>query len=306
MNVMCTRLPILNFFNVDNLSGLSKRCDWFINGKQFINITDTNRPKFVFLRTYYGEESIQFFVTELLPKIINPFYLIAACTDYTFPLGVGDLRYNMYTNSQHYISALLDYEYFVHGFIENLDTTAYSKLSPIPLGFLTPLSEIDPDAPDLNNIDFNERDILCMCVHRIREGTGQWADRAIVSELCKNQWSGFVYHIDEEINEDDFIKLLKRSKFCLCIHGGGYDPCPKFFECILHGVIPIIQHSPLDAAFSRFPAAYIGDLNVEALSEPLLLDKLEDLREYYEGPKRGDVLKMLTLDYWWDIMNSTV
>ena len=124
--------------------------------------------------------------------------------------------------------------------------------------------------------------------------------------LSANNWKNFVTFKFGEIPNHEHIKNLINSKFCLCIHGGGYDPCPRFFECILYGVIPIIQHSPLDEVFSKFPVVFIDtSLTENSLSESFLLEKLEELREFYEDKvKRKKVLHMLTLHYWWNIINN--
>jgi hypothetical protein len=42
----------------------------------------------------------------------------------------------------------------------------------------------------------------------------------------------------------------------------------SFFQCILYGAIPIIQHFPLD--------------EISSLSELFLMEKLEELRDFYE------------------------
>jgi len=100
------------------------------------------------------------------------------------------------------------------------------------------------------------------------------------------------------------IKEIKQAKFVLCIRGGGYDPCPRFFECILYGAIPIIQHSPLDEVFARFPVVFIDKLTEDCLSEKFLMERLAELKEFYEGEKRKHVLSMLSLDYWWQIITA--
>jgi hypothetical protein len=113
-----------------------------------------------------------------------------------------------------------------------------------------------------------------------------------------------VKFIPREISRTQFIKELKNAKFCLCIHGGGYDPCPRFFESILYGAIPIIQHSPLDPIFTRFPVVFLEDLTAAALSEEFLLQKLDELQYFYTGPSRLSVLNLLSIDYWWNIIAS--
>jgi hypothetical protein len=224
------------------------------------------------------------------------FVLIIASEDYTFPTGNGDYRHKEYIKCKQHIRKLLESEKCYHIFVENLDTK-HNKLTPIPLGLLTP--NIDIKHEQFYNIDFSKKTTLCFVSHRIREGP-QWEDRKKATYLCKNNWSSFVKCIDYEIPHEDYILELKKSKFCLCIHGGGYDPNPRFFECILYGTIPIIQRSPIDSIFEKFPVIFIDELNENTLSELFLLQKYEELVEFYQGEKREQVLSLLTLDYWWN------
>lgn len=246
MEIMNTRLPKKDIYTKDCLIGLSRKCDWFINKYQFLNVTETENPKTIFLSAYRGSIALPFFVNEILPKISNNFVLIIASEDYTFPNGKGDVRYKIYSKCQNSIKKLLESQYLSHIFVENLDTR-HVKMTPIPLGLLYPKINLDIESSEYNNIDFTKRNIFCLSRHRTRNGLGQWKDRGIVNNLCKTKWSKFVKVIDKEMPKDIFMNKIRNSKFCLCIHGGGYDPCPRFFESILYGAIPIIQHSPLDS-----------------------------------------------------------
>ena len=298
---MSTRLPEKEVYTVNCLSGVARRCDWFINGSQVINIQKTDAPKTLFLTGYRGHRGICYFVKELLPNITSKFVLIVASTDYTFPTGRGDIRRKEYARVQQFITSLLDSPLLIHIYVENLDTP-HVKMSPIPLGLLESQS-YTIDTPDL--VDFSLKPTLCLCRHRTRPWeSSQWDDRLLVNKFAKTKWADFVKLIEEEISREDFIKELKKAKFALCIHGGGYDPCPRFFECILYGVIPIIQHSPLDEVFSKFPVVFIEDLTDAALSEDLLMERLAELKEFYTGPKRRQILEMITLDYWWRIITA--
>ena len=302
MQVMSTRLEKRNTYERNELSGLSKKCDWFINGNQVVNITNTLQPHFIFLTALKGHIGIEFLVNKLLPIILSKFILIIASEDYTFPYGKGDIRAHEYAYVQEHIKILLESTKVIHIFVENLDTL-HPKLSPIPLGLLDSSFLVDFNSPE---IDFSKKKILCLCNHRIySHETGQFYDRAKTNELSANNWNNFVSLETDEIPETKFIENIKNSKFCLCIHGGGYDPCPRFFQCILYGTIPIIQHSPLDEVFMKFPVVFIDSLSENSLSESFLMEKLEELREFYENKlKRKKVLHMLTLHYWWNIINN--
>jgi hypothetical protein len=304
--IMNTRLPKHDTYTIQSLLGLSRRCDWFINGRQLINISNTLIPKFIFLTAYKGNIGIKYLVNILLPTFNSNFVLIIASEDYTFPYGLGDKRLNMYRFVQPQIKQLLNCPYLVHMFVENLDTS-HIKMSPIPLGLVDPSPTINIDSPEFTSIDFSKKSTLCLCRHRTRDDPGQWESRKIVNTLCANEWADFVRFINKELSTETFIEELKNAKFCLCIHGGGYDPCPRFFEAILYGAIPIIQHSPLDHVFKQFPVVFIDDdLTSSSLSHEFLMNKLEELQPLYEGEARKKILELLTLDHWWGIIQTTI
>jgi hypothetical protein len=299
MDVMSTRLVKREVYTANQLTGLAKRCDWFICGSCFVNITNTDFPDFIFLSAYRGCDSIKHFVT-YLPKLTNPFKVIIASEDCTFPNSIGDLRGKMYEECQLEIQQMLSSPLLIHCFVENLDDPHSTRMSPIPLGLLNSTYKVNIRA---DPIDLDSKPLLCLCVHRNRVGP-QWTDRKTAMELSKDKWSDFVEYVDADLTSAAHFQKISQAKFCLCIHGGGYDPCPRFFECILAGTIPIIQHSPLDAVFQRFPVVYIGDLSENSLSESFLLERLEALTPFYEDQeKRAEVLRMLTMDYWWNFIN---
>ena len=297
MKIMNTRLPKRDSYTIDDLTGIARKSDWFINGNQLLKIND--EPKVIFLTAYKGEKGIKNLVNNVLKEIKSRFILIIASEDYTFPTGKGDVRYKIYKNCQHLIKKLIECPLLIHIFVENLDIK-HRKMSPIPLGLLR--DNIDIDDERFHNLDFSNKKNLCLVCNRTRNGKGQWKDRGKANELSKTKWKNFVKCIDTEISHDNFIKELKQSKFCLIIHGGGYDLCPKFFECILYGTIPIIQHSPLDNVFNKYPVVFIGNLNENSLSKNFLIKKYNELKQFYEGEKRKEVLPLLTIDYWWNII----
>jgi len=300
--VMCTRLPKLPEYQISDLTGLAARCDWFINGSQLVNITNTEAPTTIFLTGYCGGAGIDYLATQLLPKLTARFILIVASEDYTFPNGTGDSRNKTYSQVQDQIAMILESPLLVHIFVENLDDPNNPKMSPIPLGLLNPNIKLDITDSKTLNINMNSKPIKCFCAHRIRSNPIQWNDRKLVRSYCigKGPWSKLVKYIDRSIPHPEFIKLLEKSQFSLCVHGGGYDPNPRFTESILAGAIPIIQHSPLDKVFARFPVVFVDKWTPDALTPELLEQKLAELRHYFTDPeKRREVLKMLTLDYWW-------
>jgi hypothetical protein len=303
MEIMNTRVIQKDNLNIENLTGISKRCDWLINGETLLNITNTDRPGTIFIVAYKGGLGVKYLANHLLPNINSPFILIVASTDYTFPSGSGDVRLKEYANSQESIQIILESTKIKHIFVENLDTS-HPKMSPIPLGVLPWRYTLTPfNIEEYIYVDFSIKQTLCLCNHRTSPWESkQWDDRIKVNNLCKKEWSSFTKLYEKEISEEKFISEIRQTKFSLCIHGGGLDPCPRFFYAILYGAIPILKHSTLDPVFSKFPVVFINDLTANSLSEDFLLTKYEELKEFYIGEKREQVLSMLTVDFWWDLI----
>jgi hypothetical protein len=300
MEIMNTRLKKRDIYTVESLTGIAKRCDLFINGEQVLRVNH-DKTDTIFLTAYTAYNGIRVFANVILDSLTSPFVLIIASEDCTFPIGRGEVRWNPYYEHQDLIKKIVESPLLIHIFVENLDLSHY-KMTPIPLGILEP--GININDIKFQDSEFVERPNLCIIRNRVRDSSHQWADRVKASELSKTVWSDFMTCIEEELSHDDFMNELKKAKFCLVIHGGGYDPCPKFFECMLYGTIPIIQHSPLDEAFCRYPIVFIDELTEDALSKDFLEEKYKELKNFYHGKTRKNFLQLLTLDYWWGIITE--
>jgi len=308
IEIMNTRLFKMDCYKSTDLTGIAKKCDWFLHSDQIIKIQNTSTPKTIFLSNYKGYIAFPIFMEDVLPFLTSPFILIIASEDATFPTGCGEKRYNHFAQSQNDIKILLDNQNLIKIFVENLDTL-HPKLIPLPLGGLT-YCDGDVYPPDMliqGPVDFSKKNDKCFCRHYTRDGD-QWEYRRLVDTYCLKEWKNFVLYPDEDLTTGEFKQKLLESRFCICVHGGGHDPSPKAWYALLCGTIPIIEHSPLDAAYCRFPIVFVDRWTPDAITETKLSLWFEELRSYYEDPvKRQNVLNMLTIDYWWsEIMNQYV
>lgn len=300
---MSTRQVKKDNYTVNDLIGIARKCDWFVYHSGHVRVTNTDYPRHIFLSSYRGGESLEYFMKTVLPLVRYKFNLIIAGDDFTFPSGTGDVRENLYADKQSLIQTLLENQYLEKIFVENLDTL-HPKMTPIPLGLVQNSTQGYHSNLQITNdpVDFSNRTIQAFCIHRNRAGP-QWELRAEVSALCKSEWSFVTYKEGDTMNNEEIYRWMRKSKFCLCVRGGGYDPSPKAWEALINGCIPIIQRSPLDEVYKRFPVVFIDDWTPESLSQEKLDGWLEELRPFYEDPvKRKEVLNMLTLDYWWNII----
>jgi GR25 family glycosyltransferase involved in LPS biosynthesis len=300
---MSTRQVKKDNYTVNDLIGVARKCDLFVYHSGHVRVTNTADPRHIFVSSYRGGESLEYFMKIVLPLVKSKFNLIIAGDDFTFPNGTGDIRENLYADKQPLIQTLLENQYLGKIFVENLDTL-HPKMSPIPLGLVQNGAQGYHSNLKITNepVDFSKRPLQAFCIHRNRDGP-QWELRAKVSTLCRTQWPFVTYKEGDTMNNGEIYGWMRKSQFCLCVRGGGYDPSPKAWEALINGCIPIIQRSPLDEVYSRFPVVFVDDWTPESLSQEKLEGWLKELRPFYENPeKRKEVLNMLTLDYWWNII----
>jgi hypothetical protein len=294
--LMSTRVRKQGDYTEKDLHGISKRCDWFIDEVNLIKKKEI--PKTIFLSSK-SFLSFGFFVDKLLPTLKEDFVLVIGSEDSTFPSGDKECRkvYMTAENKKKY-SKLMENKYLKCCFVENLDRTD-KDLYPLPLGVLPYKDKIVP----LGKVSFRNRSLKAMCIHRERMGP-QWKDRHKVTKKCKNEWKNFVDY-KKNCDRPEFLSLLKKYSFCVCVHGGGIDPSPKAWEALAMGCIPIIQHSTLDAAYSRFPVAFVDSWGKNSITKEKLKEWKSELGPRFTNPKlRAEVIKMLGVDYWWNIILS--
>jgi hypothetical protein len=282
-----------------NLYGISKKCDWYI-GRGGIR-KKTEVPKTIFLSTT-SKDHFALFVDEILPTLKEDFVLIIGGSSRTFPvgdkcLGVRYERFMTEDNIKRY-PTLMENKYLKGCFVENLDR-ADEGLNPLPIGILPYQVKIEP----LAKVSFKNRLIKAMCIQRPGVGP-QFKERREVTRKCKTVWRNCVSHRDK-CTRVEFLDFLRKHSFCICVHGNGIDPCPKAWEALSMGCIPIMKHSSLDEAYSRFPVVFVDSWDKKNITLNKLQKWRDELRPRFENPKlRAKVIKMLGVDYWWDIILS--
>jgi len=292
---MSTRLDKKDIYTAAQLTGISARCDWFIHDRYILKNKDI--PSTIFISNYKGYNSIPYFIDTILPTLSSPTIVIIASEDFTFPTGSGDLRANHVAHMQDKIQQFIDHPLIIRIYVENLDTL-HPKLTPIPLGIHPVWAPWYTNTFNTDIVVTSNRPILAFCCHRTHAwGPQQFIDRVNVSELAKTVWSDFTEQYDG-LPLHIFKEKLLSSKFTICVHGGGIDPSPRAWEALLCGSIPIMQHSTLDAAYSRFPVFYVDEWDISE-------EKLNTWWDNnYNSIDRKKVLEMLSLDYWWDIIQT--
>jgi hypothetical protein len=261
------------------------------------------------LRLDYNKETsawdtLSYFIKEVISTINNPFVMIITGEDLTFPNQV-DPRWQEYVQLdliKNTYNDIINHPLLIHCYIENRDSP-HNKTSSIPLG-------INPrEMPD-HNIDYitkymdhyspiKSRDLKVVSIHRLRAG-----DREIINDLNIRCWNKYVIN-SGNYSKDSWWNLLQTYPFVICAHGGGLDPCPKVWEALCVGCIPIIKHSALDDVYSNFPVVFVNNWEPNTISQENLLEWREKYSEYYDNPDvRRSWINKLYLNFWGDKIKS--
>jgi hypothetical protein len=234
--------------------GISAYMDWsLLVPCLFGNVTKP--PRLIFVHNHMLPHFVESTLYFMDPSY--RFILITGGTDMTIPRQI-DQRYRQSfrgfggNDGGKFYKTLLESPHLIHWYAENHDLS-HPKLSTLPTGMSTggdPDSRTDyPRESEITRL--SSRPLQITLSDRVRSGTGQWALRAQVKEMCmklpdichtpgnnnNNNNNG------EGIEHATYIQEIVSRPFLACVRGGGLDPSPKAWEAILLGVVPIIQVS---------------------------------------------------------------
>lgn len=287
------------------ITGIAAKCDWvFLSDNKTPNthlklLSDKAHPQYVYLSLRSPFIAISQFVYSVLPKIKNSFVLISGSEDITIPNQI-DKRWRRFSNEENkLIFEILQNQYLVHWFAENIDDQSIEKLSGFPLGMVYPNSQSEMINELEDRVSISERPLKVLCGHRVRDHE-QWDIRQDVTQLAINEWTSFTTNLTKEVTESDFFKLIQSHSFVLCVEGGGLDPSPKAWQSLYHGAIPIVRRNATSESYSGLPIAYVESWEHSQIS----IDKLEHWKQqfsqWFDDPKyRNELLLRLGIDYWW-------
>ena len=326
----------------DHPAGVACQCDWIIvssgnrklkwGGEGCMYMKSNRRPQVI----YVGTRIVDKFAG-LVDHLPNKVVIVTGMNDETFPINV-DPRYDTSEDGQQRrlreFYTIVNNSNVVHWFIENLSLN-HPKVSPLPIGFLHYVDTIQYPHPSpdelyakLRNASlpvWSSRPVQVLSIDKVRDGRGVWRDRQIAFDLCQKSVFCVTTHsllqqqkqeqqqLGGTLNHDHFMFSLLQAQFTVMVHGGGLDPCPKLFEALLLGSIPIIEYSPLSWMYElpQFPVAVVSNIpaflhsNNTQASLALLAQWTKELSPYFlEDTLRQEVLSHLSSDYWWGVIRS--
>lgn len=312
LNVHSTRLfPKNRGADQYVLSGIAARCDWAVlsdwHEPQCVlrRVRNTETPEHIFLSMRQAYFALPYFTNHVLPKLTRPFILVSGSEDLTFPRQI-DQRWRPFNKSEQAdIHAILDHPLLKHWVAENLDLSAHPKLAPLPVGMVFSDQPKIRDHIEIPSVTpLRERSLSVLSGHRERPGP-QWETRRSVSALARSAWKDFCTQLEEDVCEAEFLALTQRHAFILCVEGGGLDPAPKAWQALLHGTIPIVRRTPLEAAYRHLPIAWVEDWTEAALSPDRLAKWRDRLGWAFDTPRgRAQTLNRLSLQYWWEYIQT--
>ncbi len=307
--LLSTRLfPKQQGANAVVLTGLAARCDWVITSDTHLPQVELRRlcgraaPRTIFLSLRAPFAALAFFAREVLPELSVPFVLISGSEDITLPLQC-DSRWRCFTaEEESWLLQIATHPLLRSWYAENLDWPFAAKVKPLPLGVLPrtapggqgALLQCSSPPPPLQ-----ERELLVLCAHRHREGP-QWRERAELSKQLQALDHPWLVVVDEEISAREFGELLRRVSFVVCAPGGGWDPCPKLVHALLHGAVPIVKSSGVDAALNSLPVWIIEDWLEVDWSFSALTGKRKEFVQFW--PESTELRKKLSIEHWWQVL----
>jgi hypothetical protein len=282
---------------------------------------------------------IEYFIEYIFPLLTKPFVLVTVMTDRTIPLNV-DLRFwgdeitelpELIRTNVAYIAKgndhtltpnlnlgsplvnitsswlkMIQSRMVIHWYAEN-HIYKHPKVSTLPIG-----SQIDyENNPRFDDLPLLQRIPKIYVADKIHDGNPQWDDRRATANACirrpdicvalHGNHSGRVKYMDE------WLDSVATYQFLAITHGGGLDPCPKLFDALYVGTIPILQKNAmvLHPNYSKlFPIVYVDNL-VDFLSwnniSMILKTWVKEKAPYFiKGSKlRNQTLDRMKNKYWY-------
>ena len=289
---------------------LASHCDWVVGSRfehwgALPHYTAWGDPDTVPRTIFVQTDELQTFSESLLRCIPrhHRVVLITGDHDKTTPLQL-DRRWGQVLKPGTWESWLAD-ERISHIFVEHLDAPAgpFDKVSPIPTG-MNPDDPIGPDplAAAPRRVQIRSLPLRAVDIGRQRHGS-QFEERHRVRQLCNSSrwpWCDAAY-----TRKEDFLGVLKKYPFVLCVHGGGIDPNPKLFSAIIAGAIPIMRDYPGAVMYDNWPVVRVRswtDINPSRLAQWRELHA----RAFEDERLRNRTLHRLTMRHWWSKIMARV
>jgi hypothetical protein len=123
--------------------------------------------------------------------------------------------------------------------------------------------------------------------------------------MCRKASAPGCSLIEHELPFEEYVALLNRHAFVLCVEGGGLDPSPKAWTAMMNGCIPIIRESPATEAYRELPVAFTPEWDERVIDPGWLGEHRARLAVWFDTDEgRSRLRHRLSLAYWWEKVAS--
>ena len=186
-------------------------------------------------------------------------------------------------------------------FVENLGSFFAPHCYPFPLGANPRECSVSLNY-FLNNKISGHRLFKFTELNRQRPGP-LWTERREVRKFSTNAWREFYHELPETKTHSEFCKYIQTCMFTVCVHGHGLDYCPKIYEAIIFGIIPIIRRirPSTDIWEDDFPVIIVDEWSEKTITYSKLCSWYDKCEKYLKNDDiRQNLLDKLTLNNWWN------
>lgn len=187
----------------------------------------------VFVKTDYLKNN--FFQREILPEIKVPFMLIS---------GISSFEVDNYV-------PILENEFVMRWYCTN-PPIKHEKIIGLPIGF----EEAERDGGNqkilhefLSKSHKNKRNKILLPYHTLSTNTARNEAASYLKELP------FVDVQTEKLKFDEYLELLAKYKYCICLEGAGFDT-HRNYECLLVNTLPIMKQSNIKLIYDDWNLPY--------------------------------------------------
>ncbi len=222
---------------------------------------------------FVGRPFLGFFFDALYPHISSRFFLITSN-------GSG--------NTPERYSPYLKEDKIIKWFARNVDLPKHPKMSVIPLGicwFFKP-NRIKTLLKESKRLQYNFRSkktIFCNVSFKLKTNTEKRTP--CLAHFAKQDFATVLPFMQF----DEYIKLLKRSRFVISPEGYNID-CFRTWESLLCGAYPVVLSSSIDSLFEDLPVVIVNSW--EQVTHEFLQKKEEEFKE------RNFNLEKIQFKYW--------
>eukprot|EP01041_Mallomonas_annulata_P000846 gene846-1647_t len=277
--------------------------DWFVIHPVAIGIFGTTlKPRTINVNLGV----LRYFVDNILMHLQEKVVLVSTNNDVTIPFNVD--RRGGLQNITDYWNKVVESPMIIHWFVENKACT-HPKVSSLPIG--STLNMQSSHFP--KDISMPSKRIPKMMVaDKVHDSHIQWEDRRRSAAVCLTRPDVCVSMHGPGgglAGQGGWLETISKYQFLAITHGGGLDPCPKLFESLMVGTIPIIERTALYDAYEHFPVVFVRNLT-DFMTWPnastMMAHWVDHLDKYYEPGShlRNQTLHRLNTKYWYHLMES--